>query len=210
MKRLNYVLALALLVSFTSAGVSYAELGDGKVKSKSRRGPDAELISEVTGLSVQELKERREAGQKLPEILEELGLDLDQVKDQLEAAREVRVIEHLEELVADGTITQEEADERLAKMAEREARHQAIKDAIENNDYTAWQAAIEGTPMAEQNLSATDFARLVEARTLAQSGDREAAKEIMQDLGIKPPKRGHGFGPRGGSEAGNRGGGPRF
>lgn len=74
----------------------------------------------------------------------------------------------------------------------RNAGHEVrteIKAAIEADDYAAFKLAAEGTPMAEQITSKEQFDRLVEAYQLRKNGDFEAAREVMDDLGIKP--RGH-------------------
>jgi|GEM_PF-5494378 hypothetical protein len=48
--------------------------------------------------------------------------------------------------------------------------------------------------MTGEELTEEMFTQMQEARELMQSGDKEGAKEIMDELGIKPPKRmGHSF-----------------
>lgn len=86
-------------------------------------------------------------------------------------------------------------DVREEAQAAREAMRTTIDAALENNDYEAFAAAIEGSPMAEQVDSAEKFARLREAHQLMQE-----AQSIMDELGIeKKSDRGPGHrGPRDG------------
>lgn len=84
----------------------------------------------------------------------------------------------------------------------RNAGHEVrseIKAAVEANDYEAFKAATEGTPMEEQVTSEDSFAKLVEAHELREAGDHEGARAIMDELGLKPQehKKGHNGGDRG-------------
>ncbi|MBU0647615.1 hypothetical protein KJ855_00370 [Patescibacteria group bacterium] len=59
---------------------------------------------------------------------------------------------------------------------------QAVKDALDNNDYQAWVDAISQVPMGERFLEVIDesnFDRLVEAHQL-----RTQSQEIMDELGL--------------------------
>lgn len=89
------------------------------------------------------------------------------------------------------------ADEgRNVDFQKRAEIHKEIKAAVENNDYDAWLAAISDTKMAEKNadnINEETFNKFVAAHNLFKAGDKEAAKEIMKDLGFKH-KKGFGFG----------------
>lgn len=67
--------------------------------------------------------------------------------------------------------------------------HEEIKAAIEAEDYDAFLVAVEGTPMADEIDTEDKFMQLVEAHQLREEGDFEAARTIMDELGLKP--RGH-------------------
>jgi len=59
-------------------------------------------------------------------------------------------------------------------------RKEAVKTALDNNDYAAWLKAVgEDSPMAEK-INENNFPRLVEAHGLIEQGVK-----IMQELGIK-------------------------
>jgi len=62
-------------------------------------------------------------------------------------------------------------------------QHEAIKEAIENNNYEAWQELMAGKPMAEK-ITEENFAKLVEAHNLILDGKYEEARAIKKELGI--------------------------
>ena|GEM_PF-499389 len=63
--------------------------------------------------------------------------------------------------------------------------HNAVKMAIESNDFEAFREASEGSPLADIINTKEEFARFVEAHNLIKNGDKETAREIFDDLGIK-------------------------
>ncbi|MCB1004799.1 MAG: hypothetical protein KDB35_11515, partial [Acidimicrobiales bacterium] len=71
-----------------------------------RRAARAEQLAEIIGISVDELHAAREAGQTPAEIADDNGVS----RDELVSALITDAEEHLDEAVADGRLTQEEAD----------------------------------------------------------------------------------------------------
>jgi len=63
-------------------------------------------------------------------------------------------------------------------------KNSAAKDAVEANDYTAFQEAINDGHFAEKINSAEKFAKLVEVNELRAAGEYEQARAIMEELGI--------------------------
>jgi predicted nucleic acid-binding Zn-ribbon protein len=59
-----------------------------------------------------------------------------------------------------------------------------IRKAIENDDYQAWADLMNKMPNADEFVNEETFAKLKEASELMQAGDNEAAKEIMDELGV--------------------------
>lgn len=59
-----------------------------------------------------------------------------------------------------------------------------IIEAIEAGDYSAWKEAIGDKPITEQ-ISEDDFGQFVEMHNLIKAGEREGAKAIADELGIK-------------------------
>lgn len=175
------LLALGLVTTAGAGVTAAAENGFG-----GERGQRGEVVAQLLGISVDEFKNRVENGENPRDMLESAGIS----KDDVRAVREQRMQERLAQAVADGRITQAEADEKLARHAERKERRDAVHTAIENNDYSAWATAVAGTPRAE-GIDATNFSRLVEAHTLREAGDRDGARAILDELGIKPPHKKH-------------------
>lgn len=64
------------------------------------------IVADALGITVEDLVAAHAAGQHLPEIVDELGLDLATVQADIQAGREAAINQAL----ADGTITQEQAD----------------------------------------------------------------------------------------------------
>lgn len=79
------------------------------------RGAAIAIILETLDITVDELRDARDEGLTLAELAEAEGVDVATLIDALVAEAE----EHIAEHVADGDLTQEEADERLAEVEER-------------------------------------------------------------------------------------------
>lgn len=69
---------------------------------------------------------------------------------------------------------------------------EAVKEAVENNDYEAFIKAAAGSPLAEIVDTKEEFAKFVEAHNLMKNGDKDSAKAIFDDLGIEGPGERHG------------------
>lgn len=79
------------------------------------RGAAIEIILETLGITADELRDARQDGTSLAELAEAQGVEVATLVDALVSAAEERIAEH----VADGDLSQEEADERLAEVEER-------------------------------------------------------------------------------------------
>jgi len=80
-------------------------------------GPENSLVAvaaEVLGLERAELVAELQDGKTIADVAEEQGVELDAIVEAFIAPK----AEHLAELVTDGRLTQEEADEMLAQMTE--------------------------------------------------------------------------------------------
>lgn len=73
-----------------------------------------EEVAEALGLTTDELRTRLRDGESLADVAEAEGVDVQAVVDAIVAGHQVR----LDEAVADGRITQEQADERAADLEE--------------------------------------------------------------------------------------------
>lgn len=129
----------------------------------------------------------------------EVSIDLSDTEiSALEEAQEIRKVarEEAASVLEEAGIDEARMQEiREAMHEERHAAREAVKAAIAAGDYDAFLDAVGDTPMAEQITSEADFEKLMEAHELMESGDREAAKEIMDELGFEGPRGGDkGFG----------------
>ena len=75
--------------------------------------------AEILGLNADELNAAKEQGKCFHEIIEEQGLTMEQFCEKMEELKSEQRQNRLNQFVAEGKITQEQADERLAKMKER-------------------------------------------------------------------------------------------
>lgn len=89
------------------------------------RGMGADVVADALGLTVDELVAAIRDGQTIAEIAAAEGVDVQVVVDAMVAEVEAR----LDEAVAAGTLTQEEADAHLATATEK------ITDAVENGGF---------------------------------------------------------------------------
>ena len=120
------VLALAVAVpafaaletpAGTPAGTAYCGQGRGPMMGAGVRGIDA--AAEALGMDVADLAAERQAGKSLAEIAASKGISTDSLISALLAARKAA----LDEAVASGRITQEQADYMLENMTENIADH---------------------------------------------------------------------------------------
>lgn len=167
-----------------------------------------EILVQVLGIPVDDLQAAREEGQTIRELAAELDLDLTTLRQNLQAARQ----EVIQQAVADGTITQEQADlladyprparpdrPGLRAMANRIFNEQGFNRARKIMDaalaealgisvdelQAARQEALEATleQVVEEGAIAEERAEIMMARAaLAASLDPDAI--LAQVLGI--------------------------
>lgn len=71
----------------------------------------------------------------------------------------------------------EEALKHLREAAK--AAHQAMYDAVADEDYEAFKDAIEGTPLSDIITTEADFKQFVKAHQLRKSGEHDEAKKSL-------------------------------
>jgi hypothetical protein len=64
---------------------------------------------------------------------------------------------------------------------------EAIKAALDANDYQAWLKAVGDNNPEKAIITEANFGKFVEAHKLMQSGDFESAQTIFDELGLKRP-----------------------
>jgi len=209
----TFVIAGILAATVAAGGTAYAaDIANTNQQGREGRGPGigrgmerGGIEAQLLGITQEEFRTRIENGENPKDMLEAAGI----TREDIESAREESMRERLTQAVADGKLTQEEADAKIADMQAHQERHDAVRVALENNDYAAFQSAVAGTPLADE-VTAENFSKFVEAHKLMESGDHEGAKTIMDELGIKGPKGDHGpeHGPGKGGPRGEHSNGP--
>ncbi len=89
--------------------------GAGGGGGHGHRGQGLEAAAEALGMESADLREQLRGGATMAEIAQEKGVDVQVVIDALVA----EATAHLDEKVAAGDLTQEEADERLGELTQR-------------------------------------------------------------------------------------------
>lgn len=89
-------------------------------------GTFKQITADALGITVDELETARTNGQHLPELAAELGLDMPTVQATIQSGVQTA----LAQAVADGTITQAQADEAIARMALREIGRTLHQEAV--------------------------------------------------------------------------------
>lgn len=148
-------------------------------------GDKGAMVAELLGITQEEFISRVKNGEKPKDMLEAAGI----TKEDMESARATHMRERLAKAVADGKITQAQADEKVKKMELHNAKHEAMRVAITNNDYDAFITAVTDTLLADK-VTRENFAKFVEAHRLHEAGDHEGAKAIMDELGLTGPHKG--------------------
>lgn len=127
------------------------------------------------------------------EILEEAGLSEDQIA-AFEAAHDLRTDGNpwgARELLEDAGVD----DDTWQTIREAMSEHRdAVREAVENDDYDAFMEAIEGGRLDGIITTKAEFDKYVEAQELREAGDYEEAQAILDELGIDMPGRGRGQG----------------
>lgn len=131
------------------------------------------------------------------DMLEHIDVELtDNQISALEEAHELRISgadreevrAHLEEAGIDRS-TMHEIMEATREV--RDTQREAIKTALDNDDYDAFLTAIADSPLADAIDSEADFETFKEAHERKEAGDFNGAEELLAELGIERPI-GHG------------------
>lgn len=116
-------------------------------------------------------------------ILNRAGLSEEQVS-AIEEAQELRAngdFTAARDKLVEAGITEDSL--RSIHEAAREART-AMREALEEDDYTAFKAAVADSPLGDIITSEEDFAQFREAHNLKLAGEWEEANEMLNGLGI--------------------------
>lgn len=137
------------------------------------------------------------------DLLVKAGLSQEQIS-AFEIAREKRQSGDLSG--ARDTLVKAGVDETVLQAmhkASKESRD-AIRQAVEKEDYEAFKTAVAGTPLADSVDTEADFKLFVQAHLLREDGKWEKAKKILDELGVKSPQHHFGMGNHQGMKMGHK------
>ena len=89
------------LAGITATGIAYAQ--DGGFHPR-------EFLAELLGLTREEIRAELEAGKTLQDLAEEAGVDLEAFREEMKATHQENLQERIEQALADGEISQDQAD----------------------------------------------------------------------------------------------------
>lgn len=130
-----------------------------------------------------------------PDVLKNAGLSETQIEAFVEARELVEAgdREGAREVLVDAGIDMSIMNRIRTAWHEFRAEHRSeIMAAVEANDYEAFKEAIEGSPLADIINTEAEFDQFVEAHAYIEAGDREAAHEIFEGLGLARHHEGNG------------------
>ena len=113
-KRLAILTLVFAMMAMMAGAVISAQDGseDGKRGGRHGFGGQSEIVNDATGLTREEIHTAIEDGSTVADLITANGGDVDSVIAELVA----EATTHINEKVAEGRITQEQADERLAEL----------------------------------------------------------------------------------------------
>lgn len=134
----------------------------------------AVVIADTLGITVEEVRAAREDGIRLPELAEANGVEMDVVGEALYVAS----VDKVNTMVADGEITQEQADQIVAKIELHKLAHEIFDRSV------IQQVIADTLGVTVEELEAAHEAGTV--KTLAESAgvtrkDIKAAIEVARD-----------------------------
>jgi hypothetical protein len=133
-------------------------------------------------------------------VLENAGLDTQQIAafEQAHDLRKVGDKEAARDVLVEAGVDMDTMKEVREAMKEHRAEmHEAVEDAVKNGNYEAFLEAVAGSPVSEIVDTSEEFALFSQAFDLRESGDKQSAREIMEELGFEGKMHGKGHGMRG-------------
>ena len=129
------------------------------------------------------------------DVLQKAGLTQEQIS-AFETAAELRKSgdkDAARDVIAEAGIDLETMESvREAMHEHKDAMRTAIEEAVKSDDFDAFLAAIEGSPLADIVTTEADFELFRDAHNLHLEGKHSEAHEIMQELGFETPGIGLG------------------
>lgn len=119
----KYALLAAVIFIASSAGITTAYFGNMEKTDKPHFENREEMIEkkvEMLGLNLEEVQVQLEEGKAIKEIVLDAGI----TKEDIFENKKAFMVEHINQMVADGKITQEQADEKIEWMEERNEQYE--------------------------------------------------------------------------------------
>lgn len=116
----------ALGLGFLGANVASAYWMGSNATPQETATRQSEMFQETAtllGISVDAVKEGWASGKSVSELAAENSITDEQLKTKMETVRKAKLAAHLQTLVAQGVITQAQADKRLASMETQKGKH---------------------------------------------------------------------------------------
>lgn len=115
----SFVAVLALAIGgLTIASAESSGFWKGNFDPGQKHQMMLENKADILGLSVEELQTMHEEGMTFEEIFTEQGITPEELHEQMMASK----IERLDQLLADGDITQEQYDQKLEWITDKKAK----------------------------------------------------------------------------------------
>jgi polyhydroxyalkanoate synthesis regulator phasin len=153
--------------------------GNGRPQ-QGRHDAQQEIVAQALGMSVEELRTALQGGQTVADLAAANGIALDTIVDAVLAERKAQ----LDQAVADGSLTQEEADAKLSEMREQVTKR--LSEPFAGRPVNGGGRPQQGGHGAQQEIIAQALGMSVEElRTAVQGGqtvaDLAAANGIALD-----------------------------
>ena len=94
-------LLVVAVAGISVAGVAYAQGNE----PRGREG-----LAELLGLTIEELQDQLQDGKTIQEVADEAGIDLEGFREKMQTANQVDMQTRIEEALANGEISQDQAD----------------------------------------------------------------------------------------------------
>ena len=181
----------------------FGRVGKGGFGSRDKDGTVWQTtFAEALGIPVEQLEERLTGGETIRSLVEESGLDTTDFQTALQAAR----AEMLQQAVAEGNITQEQAEQMTDRQSELNVFGHSGKGGfgLRDKDSTVWQttlAEVLGIPVEqlEERLAGGETIRtlveesgldMAEVQTALQAARAEMLQQAVADGSITQEQAG--------------------
>ncbi|ASS74583.1 hypothetical protein CIG75_05965 [Tumebacillus algifaecis] len=195
-RRAKFLMTLGMAVALVGTGTALAATADNKATSQQQAPMEGKKMWKVQfdtelpsflGITEEELRSAQQAGQTLAQIAKEKGITEAKLIEFLKTQQQKQI----DQLLADGKITQEQADEMKARMTDEHLQEMVNNAKIgghmghREKGGIAMSGAFDGAELTKfLGLSEEEFRTALEAgKTLAQiATDKGISEEKLIDF----------------------------